>query len=336
MKLLNPSARDEPTKFPTGESTFINMRLQSDMETGNYTVKSTKWLASQREGFNEEGLNAIENTGLLNKLLFTKNILGKISSTDQVTGGNDQLNSSLIFAFAHGIYFLYEFGDVLLGCRGFPFITALSRIKPSLSSRLSDKGNFEIRSVENMKYGPSVIYVESCITARTDGMNPENTLSQTYIHAGVNTYIGATRVTADPGYLDPRPFSGGVGFGILGYLNATLRYKLKGEYPDLHFGAVIAEDFILNLVDDNTTGMSLRNAKNAFLPKDANSTFLWSPPLTISTGNTWLDSQLTKSSYTPLAENERTRVLDKKYVALHEFVLYGDPAFNPYQPINNG
>lgn len=75
-----------------------------------------------------------------------------------------------------------------------------------------------------------------------------------------------------------------------------------------------------------------------FLPKDANSTFLWSPPLSFTTGESWLDDKLRES----LSNNEvnsafeETRVLDKKYVAFHEFTLYGDPAFNPYQPVNNG
>jgi len=31
-----------------------------------------------------------------------------------------------------------------------------------------------------------------------------------------------------------------------------------------------------------------------------------------------------------------TKAFGKKYVAIHEFILYGDPAFNPYEPINKG
>ena len=119
-------------------------------------------------------------------------------------------------------------------------------------------------------------------------------------------------------------------------MNATLRLKLFGEYPDLHFGAVIAEDFILDLIEDNTTGLALRNAKNMFLEKDANSTFLWSPPLTFSSGNSFIDNEYLLQLKTPQVWEERTRVLDKKYVALHEMTLYGDPAFNPYQPCNGG
>ena len=81
---------------------------------------------------------------------------------------------------------------------------------------------------------------------------------------------------------------------------------------------MIAHDYILDLIEnDSTTGMALRDAKNAYLPQDANSTFLWTPPL----GD-------------KLYSEGGTKTLDKKYVAIHEFVLYGDPAFNPYEPVN--
>jgi len=331
------SGRGEPTKFPTGEGEFINLRLKQDMEQGEFTVKNTFWTQSQREGFSQEALDAMKNTGLLSKILFPKRMVEKISSDEVVTGGEDHLNSNMIFAFAHGFYNLIESGDILMSCRGFPFVTALARIQPSVGSRLTDQGSFDVRSVENMEYGPSVIYIESCITARTDGINPENTLSQTFLHAGVNAYIGATRVTADPGYLEPRPFKQGKGFGILGLLNASYHYFIKDEFPDLHFGAVIAEDFILSLIeDDATTGRALRDAKNVYLEKDANTTFLWTPPLTLSSLHSPIDDLLLQKSSTQQEVGDRTQVLDKKYVALHEFTLYGDPAFNPYQPNNNG
>jgi len=329
------TGRDEPTKFPTGESAFINLKLKEDMETGGYTTKSTMWTQSQREGFSREDLKEIKKLGLLNRLLFPAKLVELLSSEKKVTGGQDHLSSSLIFAFAHGNYNIYEFGDILLDSRGCPGITTLARIYPTLRSSLSAKGTFDIRHVQNMKYGPSVIYVESCITGRTDGMSAKNVLSQAYIHAGVNAYIGSTRVTADPGYLDPRPLPKGWGIGILGLIKATLDLKLKDKYPDLHFGAVIAEEFINELNSNSTTGLALRNAKNAYLPKDANSTFLWTPPLTFSSGYSVVDSEVL-SGLQGIGGKDRTRTLDKKYVALHEFQLYGDPAFNPYQPCNEG
>ena len=330
--------RGEPTKFPTGESTFINMRLRDVMATGYTTAKSTFLLESQRAGLSKDDLDIIKKSGLLNRLLFPKNFIYFMDSDKKVTGGEDQMNSNFIFCFAHGSYNLFEHGDVLMDARGFPLITPLTRIYPPIRSGLNAKGAFDVRGVENMELGPSVMYVVSCITGRTDGLEPENTISQTYLHAGVNAYIGATRVTADPGYLDPRPFPGGWGIGTLGLLKATFNLLIKDEYPDFHFGAVIAEDFIKEIIEnDATTGLALRNAKNQYLPKDANSTFLWTPPLTFTTGFSFIDEQLYEDLYrsNPIVGGfERTKVLDKKYVAFHEFTLYGDPAFNPYQTMN--
>ena len=178
-----------------------------------------------------------------------------------------------------------------------------------------------------MDFGPGIIFVESCITGRIDGLAPENCLSQAYLHAGMNGYIGATRVTADPGYLEPGLIFDG--FGLWGFINATLNLKLHGKYPEPHFGAVVAEDFILDLIqNDSTTGMALRNAKNKYLPKDANSTFMWTPPLISS--DCWIIDKEIYESLNP--KFEYGKYLDKKYHCLHEFNLYGDPAFNPWNP----
>jgi len=331
------SGRGEPTKFFTGESTFINLRLEDMASTGYDLSESTFALASQREGFSKEDLALIKKSGLLNRLLFPSFLISLLNGEDQVVGGQKQMDSNLIFTFAHGSFNLFEHGDVFIDSRGFPGLTWISRYYPTVRSSLSCKGSYELRAVDDMEYGPSVIFVESCITARTDGLEADNVLSQAFIHAGVNAYIGATRVTADPGYLEPRPLPGGWGLGILGLMNASWNLAVKGEYPQTHFGAVIAEDFIDDLVqNDSSTGLALRNAKNKFLPKDANSTFLWTPPLSLAlTGNPIVDQEINQLR-SPQPVNERTRTLDKKYVCLHEFTLYGDPAFNPYQSVNNG
>lgn len=331
--------RGEPTKFPTGESTFINLRISDMVDDGFPNTKSTFLTVSQRVGFSEEDLDLIKDAGILNKILFPKNSILAISSDTLVTGGQDHIDSNLIFSFAHGSYNLFEHGDVLMDARGFPMLTILTRIYPPIRSGLSAKGAFDVRGVENMNYGPSTMFVVSCITGRTDGLNPTNTISQTMIHAGVNAYVGATRVTADPGYLEPRPLPGGWGIGTLGLIKATMDLLIKDEYPTFHFGAVLGEDFIKEMIEnDKTTGLALRDAKNVFLPKDANSTFYWTPPLMFTTGVGWLDDYILSSLDTTNQNKpfEETRVLDKKYVCFHEFTLYGDPAFNPYQTINNG
>jgi hypothetical protein len=325
--------RGEPTKFPTGESTFINLRLQDTLSTGFLDVKGTFLTTSQREGFSKDDIDLIKKAGLLNRILFTNSMLSLVSSNNKVTGGLDHLSSNLIFTFAHGSFNLFEHGDILMDARGIPLVSPLARIYPTIGSGLNAKGAFDVRSVNAMEYGPSVMFIVSCITGRTDGLEPENTISQAFLHAGINAYVGATRVTADPGYLDPRPLPGGWGIGTLGLLKATFNYLLKNEYPDFHFGSVIGEDFIIDLIqDDSTTGRALRDAKNQYLPKDANSTFYWTPPLMNTAIPEFLVPQ--NKDYEPLGQFEETRALDKKYVAIHEFTLYGDPAFNPYQSLN--
>jgi hypothetical protein len=308
------------------------------MEEGYANAKSTFWLQSQIEGFSREDIDKIEGAGFFNKLLFPSNYVYFLNSKNKVTGGIDQVNSNLIFTFAHGSYNLFEHGDVFIDARGFPGVTTFARIKSNLRSDLSSKGAYSVRSVNDMLYGPSVIFVISCITGRTDGIVPENALSQAFLHAGMNTYIGATRFTADPGYLPPRPLPGGLGFGILGLTKAILDFRLKGIYPEAHFGAVIAEDFIIDLIEnDSTVGLALRNSKNKYLEKDGNTTFLWTPPLTFTTGSSIIDEELKILTEQKLLNgNEGSRALGKKYVALHEFTIYGDPAFNPYQSVNNG
>jgi len=271
--------RDEPTKFWTGESKFINMHLCNDTAKGGFNVKSAYRLEAQR-------------TGLVDEVI--------------AKGGQYQLESNYIFAFNHGSYYLFEAGDML----------EFDQFGLGLKTGLSGKGTYDVRHVVNMDYGPSMAFIESCLVGKTEGLSPYNTLSQAFVHAGVDAFIASTRYTADPGYLEPGLIF--EGFGIWGYINASLHLVLKGEYPDLHFGSLIAHDYILDLIEnDSTTGMALRDAKNAYLPQDANSTFLWTPPL----GD-------------KLYSEGGTKTLDKKYVAIHEFVLYGDPAFNPYEPVN--
>ncbi|MBC7128572.1 MAG: hypothetical protein H5T45_02425 [Thermoplasmatales archaeon] len=303
------SGGHEPTKWPTGESLFINKRLSKDMEEGGFEVKSTHLLASQREGFKD----LASYTSRFN-ILFP-NLIEFISGERVVKGGEYQRNSNLIFVFNHGIYYLYESGDVILDSLGFPPVTWTSRFISFASSGLTNHGAYAVRYIVNEEYGPSIIFVESCIVGRTDGLLPENCLTQAYLHAGINAIVASTRVTADPGYIEPGLIF--KGFGAKGFVKALIKYLIKGEFPEPHFGAVIAEDFILNLNNNETVGVALRNAKNSYLPKDANSTFLWTPPLT-------------KARY------ESGAYLDKKYVCLREFNLYGDPALNPYQPINKG
>jgi hypothetical protein len=148
------------------------------------------------------------------------------------------------------------------------------------------------------------MFLQSCITGRIDGLLPENCLTQAYLHAGINAIVAPTR---HQGIIF-------TGLKPLEFFKASLKYLVNKEYPDLHFGSLIAEDYMLNLIeDDATVGMALRNAKNTYMSKDADFSFRLGPLLT--------------------AKMEKH--MDIKNTCHKGFTLYGDPAFNPYQPINN-
>lgn len=52
---------------------------------------------------------------------------------------------------------------------------------------------YAVKHVKYMTMGPSFMQIESCITARTDGLKAYNTISQAFLHAGANAYFGGTR-----------------------------------------------------------------------------------------------------------------------------------------------
>jgi len=79
--------RDEPTKFWTGESKFINGKLCNDTEKGGFNVKSAYRLEAQRTG-----------------------LLGDVISK----GGQYQLESNYIFTFAPGYYGDENFSEIML------------------------------------------------------------------------------------------------------------------------------------------------------------------------------------------------------------------------------
>jgi hypothetical protein len=71
---------------------------------------------------------------------------------------------------------------------------------------------------------------------------------------------------------------------------------------------------------DCSVGEALKLAKNRYLPEDGPWELFWTPPLSSSSG--------------PDPEDVYGPHLETKYTTYFEFTLYGDPAFNPYEPVN--
>jgi hypothetical protein len=314
-------------KWPTGASHFENLVVSEAIRTGNFEVNSVENLNAMREGYSPEVLDMIKKAGFLNRIFFPKFWVNFVANQEKIKGGFHQENSNFIFSFAHGQPMGFNHGDVFIDAMGFAvpgfpglLHQLLSRLFPSLGlflpAGLSARGSYNVRAVENMEMGPSVMMVESCFVGRIDGLYPQNTISQAYLHAGVNTFLASSRGSPGPGYLDLRERP--VGLGIKEYV-ATNRLYQEGELPVVHLTPLQATLFFAELIESNAdVGLAFRNARNAFLPLDANSTFFWAPPLPTQ-------------QQTPA---EGSKFLEKKYANLFEYNLLGDPAFNPYEPRN--
>ncbi len=323
-----------PTKWPTGQAHFENMMISEQIAKGGFEVISTENIKSSLKGFEKEILDEINDLGILNRLLFPKHKIYTVAGDDKIHGRDNQENSNFIYSFAHGQPMGFVHADVQLDSLAFrPIILGqlMNRWGPLHilpPSGLSTIGGYNVRSVSNMELGPSVMMVESCYVGRIDGLNPECCISQAYLHSGVNSFIASSRGTPGPGYLDARKRA--VGLGIREFIQTSINPDLQ----DAHFSSLHAMNIFEDLTEHDTdVGTAFRNAKNAFLPMDANSTFFWTPPLALSV-NTQTDRDLISQNFRPTSDGEDAKVMDKKYTCLYEYNLFGDPAFNPYEPVH--
>jgi hypothetical protein len=354
--VYNVLEKHEPMKFPTGEQHFLNMRTSENVEKGDFNVEIAERGKAQRVGYTDEALWEIKQDGLLNLILFPRWLVKlaqgfesvnslisldwwKEALSDQsgIKGGELQESSNLILSNSHGIWFGFEHGDSMMYLLGGPPILyqLIGRFFPVVrrfATPLDSVGAYNVRSVSNMELGPSVMFVEGCGCGKIDSLHPTTTVANAYIHSGVNAYISPTTYSAIGGYLEPRPkwplLDDGVGLGILGYLNALINAG-RGVYPDVHFCGVIFEDSYEQLIEKNVDiGTALRNAKNDFLPEEISKKYLWTPPL-----GEHLDSVPT---YTLTSSQRGDEVIIEKYCTIYQLNLLGDPAFNPYEPCNEG
>jgi hypothetical protein len=85
--------------------------------------------------------------------------------------------------------------------------------------------------------------------------------------------------------------------------------------------------------EDSTIGMAFREAKNNYLPQDADWELWWSPPL-VTTGDLKEDIEIRNTYIERMKENAVTDpyMMKNKYTTFQEYLLFGDPALNPYVP----
>ena len=137
-----------------------------------------------------------------------------------------QEGSNYIIGGVHGFYYWYV---------------------PAARTKYAGGSAYDVAHVRDMDFGPSTMYMISCVVGRIDGLDPENSLAMAYMHGGVNAYIGATRSTY--GWID----AGSDGDVRLDSEGAVLMGEYFSEYV---------------LTEDQTVGLALRNAKNDYIVED--------------------------------------------------------------------
>jgi len=342
-ELLNLIRHGEPMKMETGASYFNGITLKETVfEPLGFTTEYIRESEATMKGFSNEAIDQLKQANLLNKIFMSKRQINQEVGEAAVRGGELQENSNFILANAHGNQHMFGMGDVSMYKLGIglpngimpKILEGIARVfgfGPGFS--LSDHGYYSTRNVENMDLGPSFIWIESCICGKIDGVYPTQGVSQAYIHAGANSVIAATTCSNVPGgYLEPKrtkyDFPGQTFYRYL----TSLQQIRQGIYPEQHFGFKIYEDLCQEFQDndDITIGYAFREARNRYLPEDADWEVWWSPPL-LTTGYADVDAEIIKTMSEQQPEGLDPR-LDNKYLSFFEYTIYGDPAFTPYIP----
>jgi len=187
-------------------------------------------------------------------------------------------SSNFIHFCAHGFYYWY----VPPAWEGSALIP-----RPTPGPPISGGGAFDVAHVKYMTFGPSVLWADSCVTGRIDGLQPENALSLAFLHAGLNVYIGATRESW--GSIMPIPDATS-GESMGSWLSMNFYGHLVGYFYDKSGSMQGFEP------SDTTVGAAMVLSKNAYVQKFG-----------VDAGGIESDT-------------------------LEEFIIHGDPAFNPYEP----
>jgi hypothetical protein len=351
--LLGMIKRGEPMKAFTGYAEMTYERAAYDVvDPLEFNFQGALYEEGIAKGLSEDSLQKIKSNNLVNRLFFEKWQVRKLVGEGNVKGGEIFESSNFLFVNGHGNQFLFGVAgnDIVASGLGGPIIKALliQTVVPILGGfigpggDLPAVGDYNTRTVSNMNLGPSFMWLESCICGKLDGMYAKGNIGQSLLHAGVASLIASpTGSNIGGGYLEPKNTK--YDFPIqtyLKYLKAKGQWK-NGIFPDAHFGEKIYEDLCSDLKSFNcSVGLAFRNAKNSYLPGDADWLLWWSPPLNIYTGDTMVDIELTKDNYAGLYKSMSSSglspMMGSKYTSFQEYILFGDPALNPYEPCNEG
>lgn len=351
--ILKIVKRGEPMKLFTGYGEMTYKRTAHEVvEPLGFNLQGALYEEAANRGLSEETLNQVKKNNLLNKLFFIKLQVRKLVGEGSVKGGNIIKSSNFLFVNGHGNQHLFGMSgnDIVSSGLGGPIIKAflMQTVVPIMGGfigpgrNLADAGEYTTRAVSDMDLGPSFMWLESCICGKIDGLYPKVNIGQSFIHAGLVSLIASpTGSNIGGGYLEPKNTKYDLPLQVfLKYLKAKNQWK-KGIFPDAHFGQRIYEDLTSDLRKNNVSiGLALRNAKNDYLKADAPWELWWSPPLNICTGSALLDIEMAKNNFADLYKSTASKgkgtMMESKYVSFQEYILFGDPALNPYEPCNEG
>jgi len=351
--VLKMIKRGEPMKAFTGyaEMTY-NRASYNIVEPLGFTLQGALYEEGMGKGLSEDTLNKIKSNNLVNKLFFEKWQVRRTAGEGKVKGSQIFETSNFLFVNGHGNQFLFGVGgnDIVASGLGGPLMKKLLTLTVipiaggfiGPGGDLSSAGEYNTRLVSNLKLGPSFMWLESCICGKLDGQYSRTNVGQSLLHAGVAALIASpTGSNIGGGYLEPKNTK--YDFPIQTYLKYI---KAKGQwkrdiFPDAHFGEKIYEDLCTNMRKLNcSVGQALRDSKNSYLRGDADWLLWWSPPLNIYTGDALSDLEMAQNNYADLYTTTSSKglspMLEAKYVSFQEYILFGDPALNLYEPCNEG
>ena len=170
--------------------------------------------------------------------------------------------------------------------------------------------------------GPSFMFLDSCTCGKIDGVPPKQSVSMSLLHTGVGTLVASTTGSNIPGgYLPGKNKMYDTPLSVWKAKRTWEKNAENGIYPDLHFGFKVFEDMCAFMEEEDcSVGEALKLSKNKYLPEDIDWELWWTPPLSSSAD----------------APDYFGKHEEAKYTTYFEFTLYGDPAFNPYEPHNEG
>ena len=120
-------------------------------------------------------------------------------------------------------------------------------------------GSFNTANVQDMNFGPSVMWASSCVTGKIDGIQPYNAVSQSFLHSGMNAYIGASRLSWGSAAIIP-DMQSGESFGA--YMGLMFYGYLTGYMYDKSGSLIFEGD------GDKTVGQAFSMAKNDYIKND--------------------------------------------------------------------